>query len=329
MALKVATGTYTGDGSNNRHITGLGFSPKLVMVKVNSTGLPWVKFSSFDGAVADRAFTPSDNTDFASANHDNFIDSCDADGFTVSNNTVYGADNSTNKSGATYYWFAVGGDATEITAGKYTGNGNDSRNITGVGFTPGFVWIRSSGNDYPCVKCTSMGAGSDVSGIWGFRKIGANGIQALISDGFQVGTDVSVNANLATYWYVAIKDTAGYFASGTYTGNGADNRDISGVGFQPTALLITGNNNGAASYDYSCWKTSDMAGDSAMNFRLSSLTANWVQSFGADGFQVGSATNVNANSKTYYWIAMKNQSSSSSPARVASANRVAAANRVQ
>ncbi len=322
MALKVATGTYTGDSTDNRAITGLGFSPKLVVVCVNGSGQRWVKFSSFDGTYATSSLMQTDNTDLSSANNKEQIVSCDADGFTVSYNNVYGDANSPNATGYTYYWWALGGDATDIYAGKYTGNGVDGKAITDPGFTPGFVWIQGTINEHSVTKCTSTGASTDSS-CFSFYDFMTDGIQSLTASGFTVGTSSRVNTNAATYWYVAVKDTAGVFASGTYTGNGSDNRDITGVGFKADVLYVFGDSSGSA--NFAAFRTKDCtAGDNSFPIRSGAQTTNMIQSLGADGFQVGTATNVNNNGTTYYWIAMKNQTASG-PANVKTVNGLAKA----
>ena len=63
-------------------------------------------------------------------------------------------------------------------------------------------------------------------------------IPTLGADGFTVGNDVRVNRDGTTYHYVAWNQIPGKMDVGTYTGNGADNRNIAGVGFQPDFLMV-------------------------------------------------------------------------------------------
>ena len=90
--------------------------------------------------------------------------------------------------------------------GTYTGNGVDNRNITGVGFESEFLTARAvSGANYVPFKTESTGYNVDgtiyVDGTGNYT----NSIQALQTDGFQVGSDNEINANGATYAYFAFK----------------------------------------------------------------------------------------------------------------------------
>ena len=102
------------------------------------------------------------------------------------------------------------------------------------------------------------------------------------------------------------------FASGSYTGNSADNRDIviasttspSVTSFQPDAVFI---NCDTASGDLVV-STRDMIaqlGDGAVTPRNgSALLTNVVQAFNATGFQVGSDNLTNATGVTCYYMAI-------------------------
>ncbi len=83
-----------------------------------------------------------------------------------------------------------------------------------------------------------------------------------------------------------------------YTGNGTDDRDITGVGFQPDWIWIK-ERNGTRNHAL----TNSVIGS---GFHLESNTtdaeesnANIIQAFQTDGFQVGTNAKVNANSSTY------------------------------
>jgi len=90
-----------------------------------------------------------------------------------------------------------------IKCGSYVGNGNDNRDITGLGFDPDYVVVigdytssvQGATSDMPLDKCKAYA----TQGV-----LGANTIQDLITDGFQVGSAGAVNANGETYYYVAL-----------------------------------------------------------------------------------------------------------------------------
>jgi hypothetical protein len=291
MALRVATGTYTGNASS-RSITGLGFQPKVLFIHGNNaTDSGSGQVGVLRSGTSCSSFLSSDNT-----TDDANITSLDSDGFSVIANGFV------NRSGTTYNWFAVGGDDADIKVGSYTGNATDNRSITGVGFTPRFVLVKGLNNDEPCWKFGSQtGDVSFIQGLFGTEQ--ANGVQAFEADGFQIGTDVSVNTNSTTYYYVAIRDITDSFDSGSYTGNNTDNRSITGIGFQPTAVIVT---RSLAATRNGVFTTASNGADDTVYVSSQAVNfANGIQALESDGFQVGTSTLVNANSATYYYIAVR------------------------
>ena len=92
----------------------------------------------------------------------------------------------------------------QIATGTYTGNGADNRSITGIGFQPDIVFIWGHADDI------SSEIGADVDN--GYSKfVGTavnykqNAIQDMEADGFQLGTETSVNRDTTVYTYLAIK----------------------------------------------------------------------------------------------------------------------------
>lgn len=73
---RIKVGTFTGDGSNNKAITGIGFAPTFVMVipltGANPSYMKGVDFAAGNSHKDDSATTATDG-----------IDTLDADGFTV------------------------------------------------------------------------------------------------------------------------------------------------------------------------------------------------------------------------------------------------------
>lgn len=104
-SLRMATGTYTGNGAASRAITGVGFQPKYVKVwqrPTNSEGnIPIGE--KMDGSWGVNAAIHS--TSGAHVARSNRIISLDSDGFTVGDNNV---DGFPNTNGATYDWMALG-----------------------------------------------------------------------------------------------------------------------------------------------------------------------------------------------------------------------------
>lgn len=184
----VVTGTYTGNGSDNRSITGIGFKPAWVVTQGGSS-------HSFHKSTATGDSTDSAQYFSTLANTSNLIQALESDGFQVGN-----AAGGANVNATVYYYFAVA-PVANIASGTYTGNGSDNRNITGIGFNPTAVIVKQSSTAQARSYSGNSGDSSNFSRA--NSAPAANGIQSLITDGFQVGTDSTVNTNTSTYYWVA------------------------------------------------------------------------------------------------------------------------------
>jgi hypothetical protein len=94
VSCNMATGTYTGNGVNNRQITGLGFTPKHLILYWYTSNVCYSKNDQMGTWIVWKQST----TQFLD-NYVKFI----ADGFEIDNN-----DNSPNWDTHTYYWTAWG-----------------------------------------------------------------------------------------------------------------------------------------------------------------------------------------------------------------------------
>ena len=103
---EITTGTYSGDGSTDQGVTGVGFQPKFLwIIPVLGTGVSTNVYTKFDNlGDADNDFRMLNGSgDFAQKNDE--IISFDADGFSVDDG---GADAHPNKNGQTYAYIAIG-----------------------------------------------------------------------------------------------------------------------------------------------------------------------------------------------------------------------------
>lgn len=284
----LSVGSYTGNGTDARPITGIGFQPDLVILMPNDANRSSWRSATFPDADA-SAF----GSDF---NLSNTIEALNADGFTV------GKDARGNKSGASFYYAAFKSSASCMKVGTYSGTGV-AKTISGVGFRPEFMFIKSGGDNAACMKTRVM---PDISSIeFNTSRIDDGRLSGLNDDGFAVGTQGQVNQNNRTYHYVAFRDCdpvvpVKCIATGSYTGNGADNREITGLGFSPAVVMVkvvNGSNEAQI-------RTSTMAnGYSRQMVGASPQYTNRIKSFTSDGFVVGTNNDVNASGKTYIWTA--------------------------
>ena len=85
---------------------------------------------------------------------------------------------------------------------------------------------------------------------------------------------------LFTLGQPAVVQAGMLLASGSYTGNGANNSSITGLGFQPDVVIIKGNN-----AQLTFIRTSTMTGDASKQLSSNpALVTNRIQSLDADGF---------------------------------------------
>lgn len=289
MALYCKTGTYTGNGADDRHITGVGFRPKFVLIKGDTTtastggGIAYI-----DSMTADNSFDMESGGSLTS----NRIQSVTSDGFTI------GSSNTVNENTKSFYYVCIGGDSTNIKTGSYSGTGV-GQSITGVGFSPEIVLIKGTNTDVPYWRIAAMGA--NLSSGFGAISPQLNRIQTLDADGFTLGTGTEVNQSANTFYYLAIEDASSSNLPGSFTGNGSDNRNITGFSFGPAFVLVK-----SANAQRGVWRTSAMSGDSSAIFQQdTALASNLIQQLNSDGFQVGTDNRVNENTTSIYYYAIK------------------------
>jgi len=290
--FQMATGSYTGNGTS-QSITELGFSPDFVIVKASDDAQYGVWTSSAMSADTTVYFRL-----YGTASITGAITSLDGDGFSV------GSHATVNSNGITYYWEAFGGSGSSyFKVGSYTGDGNDNRQITEVGFQPDFVLVRTAtyGNAYSVWSSSALTPGGYSYKF--YRTMGSNMIQGFHSDGFEIGTNDSVNRLDETYYYVAFKQHSDAFNVGSYTGDGNDNRQITEVGFQPQYVWIEGNGT-----DWNAVHKSDqISGEPTQYFQnANDYAVGMIKTLDSDGFTLGTNKNVNYNLGTYFYVAWAN-----------------------
>lgn len=192
--------------------------------------------------------------------------------------------------------------AFQVKTVAYQGNAADDREIF-VGWKPDLCWI--TGNNGQSDKARTASHSGDAS--FSFRRNMANSadyIQSFTTRGFTVGTQAGVNSAGVDYIAACFRDNGdGDFKYGTYTGNGSDNRNIEiDSNFTPIMMVIK-NGDGT---DTGAWRVAPFSGDATSQFHeFGSLNANVIQSFYKNGFQVGTAGDVNTSAQTYYYIAWR------------------------
>ena len=284
---QMTTGTYVGDGAAGRAISGLGFRPDVVIVK----GYDFDAGLTLTSAVLRTSTMAGDNTKplvLDNALTGNLIQSLTTDGFRI------GSGRQVNQTGITFFWVAFKTDA-DLKVGTYVGDGTASHAVTGLGFSPEYVIVMSSGARRSVHACSAAPAGRSYEFDQASKYL--NQITALGADGFTVnhaGAQPYANESGVVYHYVAWNESPGKVKVGSYNGNLTDNRSIAGVGFQPEYLIVKSiyNDNVGGTSPPPHERYYPMAVDNDTDFSRGMAT-NHLQALETDGFQIGNALTVN------------------------------------
>ena len=251
--------TYTGNAGTNA-ISGLGFQPDLVWIKIRNTASngPLVDSSRGSNKVL---FSQVTNSEATSAN----LASFDSDGFTVNNTSDYLANfNGNTNTYVAWCWKANGGTTATNTSGditstvqanqaagfsivQWTANATSSVATTvghGLSKAPEFVITKSreSATNW-CVTHTGLSSTSHMlflnSNATETDKSGNGNMSANTSTVFSVNaTDGSnapnTDAMIAYCWH----SVDGYSKFGQYEGNAKADGAIIYTGFRPRILII-------------------------------------------------------------------------------------------
>ena len=277
----------------------LGFQPDIVIIKADNAATEGIIRTS-TMATGSR---PIWNGSVLLANN---ITSLDANGFTVGSDIRVNGLNVCGGGGAPceYYWTAFKADAN-IVVDTYSGDGVATQAIMGVGFAVDYVMIYGDGNKWPRNRTsfpstTALGAGANFR----IRNAGENStsIPSLDANGFTVGNgngdQEDANSSGVTYHYIAFNESGGQIKVGSYSGDGANPRDVNGVGFQPAYVLVQSLDDGDQAYQ----KSDQMPAAQSLDF-LENLIVNRIVGLIPDGFQVSSDARVNSSGEDYTYIA--------------------------
>jgi hypothetical protein len=301
--IRVASGSYTGNGADNRNITGVGFQPDAVIVKSSTAQEAVMRTSTMTGDATKQ---------LAGANglQTNRIQALQANGFQV------GTDAEVNQGGGgapTYGWIAFKSFPGDMALGTYVGN-NTSQSITGLGLSPDYVIILGATTQPGVHRIAEMARTYPFDSAGGGAVVGTgatNAITSLDANGFSLGANDAVNDNPAgpattTYHYLAFNEDVDEVNTGSYTGNGAASRNITGVGFQPNYVIVRASNTSGTARD-GVHKATAFTDPFSTFFSATAPTNTGITALQADGFQVGNNANVNNNTTPYAYVAFKDK----------------------
>ena len=257
---------WTGDGSNPRSLTGVGFQPDWTWTKARNAAFGHNVYDSSrgnDGTAYYRLETQNSDTEIAQppAGH---VTSLDSDGFSVTNGSS--SDNIVNNTGTTYVawnWLVNGGSTSSNTDGTitstvqvnstagfsivtYTGNGTAGATVGhGLGVKPSWFVVKGRDQSGSWVTYhTSLGATKGIplqstsaavttSAYWN----NAEPTSSVITLGYD-GPGNEVNNSGTSFVAYCFADIEGYSKFGSYTGNGNTNGTFIYTGFRPAFVII-------------------------------------------------------------------------------------------
>jgi hypothetical protein len=244
---------WTGNGTTNHAITGVGFQPDFVWGKRRNGAFSHALFDRIRGGNKRLVSNLANAEDTLSE----YIKSFNTDGFTL------GTDANLNLNTGTYVawnWLAGGAGSSNTngtitstvsanpTAGfsivTWTGNGTAGATIGhGLGVKPSFFVVKCRNltgcnwdvyhSAYGATKHTILNGTNSVTTYSGFFN-NTEPTSTLIT----LGSDREVNQSGATYVAYCFSEVEGYSKFGSYTGNGNANGPFVYCGFRPAWVLV-------------------------------------------------------------------------------------------
>jgi len=268
-------GSYMGDGTSSKSITGVGFTPEAVFVKPVGAYSAWIHTNTMAAGYAKVLST-------AVAIETGYINTIDAGGFTI------GA--SANVDGVMYQ-YVVFDESSDFNIGSYTGDGGWTAHGGLTSSTCDVVWM------FPAGAFSSTFTANNrfpKDGVWadGSDLGSQNAVWTLDGTGFTSGTLRKTNAEV--YHFIAMSTSSdANTAEYGYNGDGSDNKSITpmGGGFTPDVVFTSSPaGNGAASF-----RTASMATNNSYSVAAVTVAADRIKTFVAGGVTLGTSASVNTN----------------------------------
>jgi hypothetical protein len=230
------TSRYVGNGTSQA-ITGLGFSPDLVMIRSRAGASTGVHDTQRTTGGIPVLYTDSSVVESAGGS---YLSSFNSDGYTLNNNSS-GNNNGTNYVG--WAWEEAAQSGFDIVT--YTGNGSSAQAIShNLGAVPNFIIIKPrSFADSWFIWHSGFASGKSARFSTAVPEDAfafAFGNTQPTSTQFYVGGNGSNFTSATGQQYVAYLWTQipGFSRFGTYIGNGITNGPFINLGFKPAWILI-------------------------------------------------------------------------------------------
>ena len=253
---------YTGNGTDGRTITGVGFQPDWVWIKDRSVGRSHVVQDSVRGFNDGNKVLRTNGTNSESGTDNDefgYVGNTNSDGYTLEDGTTDGRYvNNNTENYASWNWLA-GGTASSNTNGSitstvsanttsgfsivtYTGTGSTGTFGHGLGASPSMVIIKDRTNGTKNWTCYHQAMGNDRSIF-----LNLTDAQTASTDHWQYTTPSSsvvyigdyshINTNTNNYIAYCFAEKKGFSKFGSYTGNGSTDGTFVYTGFKPAFVM--------------------------------------------------------------------------------------------
>ena len=199
-------GSYTGNASDNGPIVNTGFEPAWLMIKGRTSAVDgWFMVDNKRDTSNPRGIRLFANSTVGEASESGAQVDFFTNGFQIRGSG--GGQGQVNSSGANYIYLAFAATSSTSTLAdsfnslQYAGN-SSSQSITGVGFSPNFLWIKQiNGSEqnylYDTIRGSSKYLHSNLTSAEGTDA--TTRLTSFDSDGFSLGSDGAVNGSGSNY----------------------------------------------------------------------------------------------------------------------------------
>ena len=323
--LHFNTNLYTGNGSTQHSITGVGFQPDLVWIKGRGSTYSHFWFDAVRGA-GKQIYS---NSTAIEATNNNNLYSFDSDGFSLAQSGNDDVTNQNNINFASWNWKAANSAGSSNTDGSitstvsanttagfsivsYTGNGSDGATVGhGLGVTPSCIIFKNRSDvQYWVVYHKELGGANnhlrlDTTAATS-TSLNMFSSTAPTSSVFEIGTQPQVNGNTNNIIAYCFAEKKGFSKFGKYTGNGSANGPFVYTGFKP-AMVILKNTSTTGNWQIMDNKrNTDNPVDTLLkpNDTIADQTPSDAKDFLSNGFKLRkSATEDNGNANTFIYMA--------------------------
>ena len=311
--------TYTGNAGTNA-ISGVGFQPDLVWIKISNTASNGPLVDSSRGANK-PIFSQVNNAEATSAD----ISSFDSDGFTLTGTGDYDANfNGNTNSYVAWCWRANGGTTSTNTSGtitstvqantaagfsivQYTGTGTNSTIGHGLSVAPEYMIIKNLDTTDNWINYNKVGGAANRgqlnTGNYGTSTTSFQSTDpsaTVITLGTSSGVNKSTSDMIAYVWH----GVEGYSKFGKYKGNGNSDGPHVYTGFRPTLVSMIRSTGGSYNVFDSARYTFNPIDAYLQWTAHDAQTTGYPIDFLANGFKIRTTgTGINQNDVDFYYAA--------------------------